>query len=314
MKQRLAAMTSQNESMDARDWSLLGLLSLLWSGSFIFNGLALKELPPLTLVLLRIVLAAAILLPVARLRGLGFPKGVVGWLPFLAVALFNNVVPFCLIVIGQTFITSGLAAVLNATTPLFTIVVMAAAGEERLSARRAAGLVVGLVGVVILRGGPGLGGSAGGYGILFGLGASLSYGIAALLVRRHLAHSPPLATATFQLSASSVMMLMVAGAVDQPWRLPLPGLQTWVAVISLAALSTAFAYIVFFQILRRSGATNVMLVTLLIPLTTILLGSLVLGESISLGEISGALVIGSALLVIDGRIFSVIRPSPRPFC
>ncbi|XUM21307.1 DMT family transporter [Bradyrhizobium oligotrophicum S58] len=307
-------MTSQNESMDARDWSLLSLLSLLWSGSFIFNGLALKELPPLTLVLLRIVLAAAILLPVARLRGLGFPNGFVGWRPFLAVALFNNVVPFCLIVIGQTFITSGLAAVLNATTPLFTIVVMAAAGEERLSARRAAGLVVGLVGVVILRGGPGLAGSAGGYGILFGLGASLSYGIAALLVRRHLAHSSPLATATFQLSASSVMMLAIAAVVDQPWRLPLPGLQTWLAVIGLAALSTAFAYIVFFQILRRSGATNVMLVTLLIPLTTILLGSLVLGESISLREIGGALVIGSALLVIDGRIFSVIRPSPRPSC
>ncbi|WP_409998966.1 DMT family transporter [Bradyrhizobium sp. SZCCHNRI2007] len=300
--------------MDARDWSLLGLLSLLWSGSFIFNGLALKELPPLTLVMLRIVLAAAILLPLLRLRGLGFPKGFAGWRPFFAVALFNNVVPFCLIVIGQTFITSGLAAVLNATTPLFTIVVMAAAGEERLSARRAAGLVVGLVGVVILRGGPGLDGSAGGYGFLFGLGASLSYGIAALLVRRHLAHSPPLATATFQLSASSVMMLVIAAVVDQPWRLPIPGLQTWLAVIGLAALSTAFAYIVFFQILRRSGATNVMLVTLLIPLTTILLGSLVLGESISLREIGGALVIGSALLVIDGRIFSVIRFSPRPSC
>ncbi|WP_410052840.1 DMT family transporter [Bradyrhizobium sp. SZCCHNRI20481] len=300
--------------MDTRDWSLLGLLSLLWSGSFIFNGLALKELPPLTLVLLRIVLAAAILLQLLRLRGLGFPKGFAGWRPFFAVALFNNVVPFCLIVIGQTFITSGLAAVLNATTPLFTIVVMAAAGEERLSARRAAGLVVGFVGVVILRGGSGLDGSGGGYGFLFGLGASLSYGIAALLVRRHLAHSPPLATATFQLSASSVMMLAIAAVVDQPWRLPIPGLQTWLAVIGLAALSTAFAYIVFFQILRRSGATNVTLVTLLIPLTTILLGSLVLGESISLREIGGALVIGSALLVIDGRIFSVIRPSPRPSC
>lgn len=305
-------MTSPNDSVDTRDWWLLGLLSLLWSGSFIFNGLALKELPPLTLVLLRIVLAAAILLPVARLRGLGFPKGIAGWRPFFAVALFNNVVPFCLIVIGQTFITSGLAAVLNATTPLFTIVVMAAAAEERLSARRAAGLILGLVGVVILRGGPGLDGSAGGYGILFGLGASLSYGIAALLVRRHLAHSPPLATATFQLSASSVMMLAVAAVVDQPWRLPLPGLHTWLAVIGLAALSTAFAYIVFFQILRRSGATNVTLVTLLIPLTTILLGSLVLGESISLLEAAGALVIGSALLVIDGRIFNVIRPFPRP--
>ncbi|MGJ5179649.1 DMT family transporter [Bradyrhizobium oligotrophicum] len=304
-------MTSPKDQLDAQDWWLLGLLSLLWSGSFIFNGLALKDLPPLTLVLLRIVLAAAILLPILRLRGLGFPKGMAGWAPFFAVALFNNVVPFCLIVIGQTFITSGLAAVLNATTPLFTIVVMAAAGEERLSARRVAGLIVGLIGVVMLRGGPGLDGFGGGTGLLFGLGASLSYGIAALLVRRHLAHSPPLATATFQLSASSVMMLVIACAIEQPWRLPVPGLQTWLAVIGLAALSTAFAYIVFFQVLRRSGATNVTLVTLLIPLTTIVLGSLVLGESVSLREIGGALVIGSALLVIDGRVFNLLRLSPR---
>ncbi|NPU63767.1 DMT family transporter [Bradyrhizobium sp. 83012] len=301
-------MAFPNDRMDPRDWSLLGLLSLLWSGSFIFNGLALKELPPLTLVLLRIALAAAILLPILRLRGLGLPKGIAGWRPYFAVALFNNVVPFCLIVIGQTYITSGLAAVLNATTPLFTIAVMAAAGEEGLSARRVAGLIVGLVGVVVLRGGSSVGG---GYGILFGLGASFSYGVAALLVRRHLANSPPLATATFQLSASSAMMLVVAGVVDQPWRLPMPGLQTWLAIIALAALSTAFAYIVFFQVLRRSGATNVTLVTLLIPLTTMLLGYLVLGESVSLREIVGALVIGSALLVIDGRIFNVLRAAPR---
>ncbi|WP_315720303.1 MULTISPECIES: DMT family transporter [unclassified Bradyrhizobium] len=301
-------MAFPNDRMDPRDWSLLGLLSLLWSGSFIFNGLALKELPPLTLVLLRIALAAAILLPILRLRGLDLPRGIAGWRPYFAVALFNNVVPFCLIVIGQTYITSGLAAVLNATTPLFTIAVMAAAGEEGLLARRVAGLIVGLVGVVVLRGGSSVGG---GYGILFGLGASFSYGVAALLGRRHLANSPPLATATFQLSASSAMMLVVAGVVDQPWRLPMPGLQTWLAIIALAALSTAFAYIVFFQVLRRSGATNVTLVTLLIPLTTMLLGYLVLGESVSLREIVGALVIGSALLVIDGRIFNVLRAAPR---
>jgi drug/metabolite transporter (DMT)-like permease len=103
------------------------------------------------------------------------------------------------------------------------------------------------------------------------------------------------------------MMTVVAGFVERPWRLPMPGVTTWLAVIGLAALSTALAYIVFFQILRRSGATNVMLVTLLIPVTAILLGYLVLGESISLREIVGALVIGSALLVIDGRVFGVVR-------
>jgi drug/metabolite transporter (DMT)-like permease len=127
------------------------------------------------------------------------------------------------------------------------------------------------------------------------------------LARRQLANSPPLATATFQLLASSAMMMLVAGFFDRPWTLPMPGVTTWLAVLGLAALSTALAYIVFFQILRRSGATNVMLVTLLIPVTAILLGSLVLGERISLREIAGALVIGSALLVIDGRVLKMFR-------
>ena len=304
-------MTSKDGRVEAQDWSLLGLLSVLWGGSFVFNGLALKELPPLTLVLLRVALAALILLPVLRLRGLGFPKGMAGWRPFFAVAFFNNVVPFSLIVIGQTFITSGLASVLNATTPLFTIMVMAAAGEEKLSARRVAGLIAGLVGVVILRGAPDLDRS-GGFGILFGLGAALSYGIAGLLARRTLAHSPPLSTATFQLMASSLMMVGVAGIVDRPWTLAMPGLQTWFAVIGLSALSTACAYIMFFQILRRSGATNVALVTLLIPVTAIVMGAWLLGERLAMREIVGAFVIGSSLLVIDGRIVNWLRPSARP--
>ena len=149
-----------------------------------------------------------------------------------------------------------------------------------------------------------------GIGILLCLAATFSYGLAALLARRRLSDSPPLGTATFQLLASSVMMIPVAGFFERPWQLPMPGAATWLAVIGLAALSTALAYIVFFQILRRSGATNVMLVTLLIPVTAILLGYLVLGEQISPREMLGALVIGSALLLIDGRVLEMLRRSP----
>jgi drug/metabolite transporter (DMT)-like permease len=305
-------MPSKDDRIEAQDWSLLCLLSLLWGGSFVFNGLALKELPPLTLVLLRVGLAAAILLPLLYSRGHCLPKDMNGWRPFFAVALFNNFIPFSLIVIGQTFITSSLAAILNATTPLFTIMVMISAGEEKLSARRIAGVVIGLIGVVILRSGSGLAEAGDGFGILFGLGASLSYGVAALLARRTLANSAPLSTATCQLIASTLMLLLVAGVVDRPWTLAMPGPKTWLAVLGLAGLSTAWAYIVFFQILRRSGATNVTLVTLLIPVTAILLGSAVLGESVTVREIAGALVIGSALLVIDGRLFHLLRLSSRP--
>jgi drug/metabolite transporter (DMT)-like permease len=293
--------------IDGRDWALLGVLSVLWGGSFFFNGLALRELPPLTLVFLRVVLAALILLPLVRANRIDFPAGFSGWAPFLAVALFNNVLPFSLIVIGQTYITSGLASILNATTPLFAVLVMAASGEEKISPQRVAGVTLGLIGVIILRGGVGLDLAGQGTGIALCLAAAFSYGIAALLARRHLAKSPPLATATFQLMASSAMMAVIAGLVDRPWRLPLPGATAWLAVIGLAVLSTAIAYIVFFQVLRRSGATNVMLVTLLIPLTAILLGALVLGENISTREILGAAVIGSALLVMDGRVIKLAR-------
>src|SRR6478735_4698565 len=305
-------MTTNDNRIDARDWSLLGVLSVLWGGSFFFNGLVLREVPPLTLVLLRVALASIFLLPLLRVYGIRFPKGFSGWKPFIAIGLFNNVLPFSLIVAGQTYIPSGLASILNATTPLFTVVVMAAAGEEKLHARRIAGVIVGLIGVVILHGGgfhgKGLGFESGqGIGLLLCLAGAFSYGLSALLARRLLSNSPPLGTATFQMLASTAMMVVVAGVIDRPWQLPMPGATTWLGVIGLAALSTALAYIVFFQILRRSGATNVMLVTLLIPVTAILLGYLVLGEQISPHEILGALVIGSALLMIDGRALEILR-------
>ena len=296
-----------DDRIDARDWSLLGLLSVLWGGSFFFNGLVLKELPPLTLVFLRVSLAALMLLPLLSVYRISFPTRWSGSMPFFAIGLLNNVLPFSLIVVGQTYIPSGLASILNATMPLFTVLVMSAAGEEKLQARRIAGVVAGLTGVVVLHGG-GMGFESGqGLGILLCLAAAFSYGLSALLARRLLANSPPLGTATFQMLASAAMMTPVAALIDRPWQLPMPGMTTWLAVLGHATLSTAFAYIVFFQILRRSGATNVMLVTLLIPVTAILLGYLVLGEKISAQEIAGALVIGSALLLIDGRILKFLQ-------
>jgi drug/metabolite transporter (DMT)-like permease len=300
-------MTSSDHRIDARDWSLLGVLSVLWGGSFFFAAVSLHELPPLTVVFLRVALAAIILLPVLRIYRISVPTGLAGWQPFFALALLNNVLPFSLIVIGQTYIPSGLASVLNATTPLFTVLVMAAAGDEKLHARRVAGIIVGLIGVIILHG-QSLDFEAGqSVGILLCLAAAFFYGLAALYARRKLLDSPPLATAAFQLIVSALVMAVVAAAVERPWQLPLPGVATWLAIIGSAALSTALAYIIFFRILRRAGSTNVMLVTLLIPVTAILLGVLVLGEAISPREIVGGVVIGSALLIIDGRVIQFFR-------
>jgi drug/metabolite transporter (DMT)-like permease len=300
-------MAKAAPTMHRQDWLLLVFLSVIWGGSFFFNGVALRELPPLTVAFVRVVLGAAFLLPFLRRFGGALPKTLAGWRPFFIMGLLNNVIPFSLILTGQTYISSGLASVLNATTPLFSVLLLAVAGEEKLILRRLIGVLVGVVGVVVLRD-PGVGATTDqAIGMLLCLGAALSYGVSGLWGRRKLAQVPPITSAACQLLCSSVVIGLLAAPVDRPWQLAMPGATTWLALIGLAALSTSLAYIVFFQILARSGATNVMLVTLLIPVTAILLGWLVLGEPMSLREIFGAVVIGSALIVIDGRAFVWLR-------
>ena len=293
--------------VDRRDWSLLILLSVLWGGSFFFSGVAVKDLPPLTIVLARVALAAAVLTPVMWASGARFPSSVAGWRPFFVMAVLNNVIPFSLIVVGQTMIASGLASVLNATTPLFTVLVMAVFAEEALNVRRVAGAILGLIGVIILRGQLAQTSSEQTAGILLCLGAALSYGFAGLWGRRKLSGIPPLTSATCQLLCSSAVMLGLAAIVDWPRGLHMPAAATWWSLLGLAVFSTALAYVIFFQILIRSGASIVMLVTLLIPVTAILLGHLVLDEVLSGREIVGALVIGSALIVMDGRLFTLFQ-------
>ena len=288
-------------TIDRQTWLLLILLSVLWGAAFFFIGVAVRELPPFTIVLIRVALGALLLLPVLKPLGGALPKTVAGWMPFLAMGLLNNVIPFSLLAAGQTYISSGLTSVLNATTPLFTVLVMAAFGDEKLIARRVSGIILGLAGVVVLRA-PWLEQSHGQtIGMLLCLAAALSYGFSGWWARRKLTGVVPITSAACQLICSSVVMAIVAAVFDRPWDLPMPGAATVLSLVGLAALGTSLAYIVFFQIINRSGPTNVMLVTLLIPVTTILLGFSLLHEPITAHEIVGALIIASALLVIDGR-------------
>jgi drug/metabolite transporter (DMT)-like permease len=199
--------------------------------------------------------------------------------------------------------------VLNATTPLFTVLVMAAGGDEPLASRRVVGVLAGLAGVIILHGERLEIADGQTLGMLLCLGGALSYGFSGLWGRRKLAGVPPLTAATCQLMCSSIVMLALAGVVERPWLLSAPSLPTWLALLATAALSTAWAYVVFFRILARSGASNVMLVTLLIPVTAILLGHFLLGEPLAAREIIGALVIGGALLIVDGRALRLLRPA-----
>lgn len=303
-------MASPPATIDARTAQLLLFLSILWGGSFFFTGAAIREIPPLTVALARVALGAAFLLPVFKLLGGGWPRTLGGWMPFFGMGLLNNVFPFSLQAAAQLYVSSGVTSVLNATTPIFGVIILAAFGDERLIARRAVGATVGLLGVVVLRGVTLESGAGQTVGILLGLGGALSYGFAGLWGRRMLANAAPINSATCQLLCSTAVMLVLASIIEHPWQLPMPSVTALLALLGLAAVSTSLAYIVFFTILRRSGATNTLLVTLLIPITAILLGHFVLGEPLYMREIVGAVIIGSALLVIDGRAFGLLYRRP----
>lgn len=300
-------------SMTAAEWGLLGFLSLLWSGSFLFNAVAVAELPPLTLVLCRVALAALALLLVARAAGLAVPRTGAAWLAFATMGLLNNVIPFSLIVWSQTRITGGLASVLNATAPLWTVLLAHwLTRDERLTAGRLGGVVLGLVGVAVMVGPAALSGLGGDMlPQLAVLAAAVLYALSGIYARRF--HGlPPLVTAASQLAAASLMLLPLALVVDRPWTLPLPGPATLGAVAGLAFLSTALAYVIFFRILLRAGATNILLVTLLIPPTTMLLGHLVLGEPIVGRQLLATALIGLGLAAIDGRPLARVRDLLAP--
>lgn len=295
-------MSNAAKTMDGQDWGLLIFLSLLWGGSFFFAGVALKELPPLTVVLVRVALAAAALLPIFWYLGHRLPRTWSGWRPFVGMGLLANVVPFALISTGQTQIAVGLASIVNATTPVFVVVVMAAFREERLTTYRIVGVLLGVGGVAILSGLQSQGDGSQLLGIALCAAGALSYAFAALWGRRQLSDVHPLKSATCQLICSAVIMAVIVVIFDRPWTLDAPSATTLYAVAGLAILGTAVAYIVFFQILVRAGASNAMLVTLLVPVTAVALGSVFLGEQIHLTEILGAIVIGIGLVFIDGRI------------
>ncbi|MEP0340087.1 MAG: DMT family transporter [Alphaproteobacteria bacterium] len=298
-------------SMDGPEWGQLVFLSVLWGGAFFFVGAAVREVPPLTIVFARVFLAALLLLPLFLRYGHHLPRGWAAWRPFFVMGLLNNVLPFSLLFFGQTQVTVGLASIINAMTPLFTVLVMAGFGGERLTALRVAGVVLGILGVAVLRGGgPADAGQTLGIGLC--LAATVSYSFAGLWGRRHLGGVPPLKSATCQLICSSLVMALVAGLWDRPWELPLPSAATLGAIIGLAAFGTALAYIVFFRLLVSAGASNVMLVTLLIPVTAMALGILFLGEAVHPRELSGAAVIGLGLVFIDGRLPRRLGLAGRP--
>jgi len=293
-----------------RDWSLLIALSILWGGSFFFVRVALDGVPPLMLVLARVAIAAAVLLVLLRATGESLPRRRAVWLTLAVMALLNNVIPFSLIFWGQTAIPAGLAAILNATTPLFTVIVMHLfTDDDRATPGKAVGVTLGFAGVVVLVG-PAATGTLDTplWALAACLAAALSYAVSGLWSRRikPLGLTPTF-TAFAQLSVTSLVMTPVVALVDRPWALPLPGLAPLAAVVALAVLSTALAYIIFFRILASAGPSNLLLVTFLIPVSAILLASLILGERLAWTHFAGMGLIGLGLAAIDGRVWRAMR-------
>jgi drug/metabolite transporter (DMT)-like permease len=300
--------------MGRREWAMLVALAVAWGGSFFFNGVAVTELPSFTLVWLRVTLAAVTLLLVLRLLGHQMPQERRVWASFFGMGLLNNVLPFVLIVWGQHRIPSGLASILNATTPLFTVLVAHfLTADEKLNPLKAAGVGVGFVGAAVMIGPAALSGI--GTDVLAQLAclaAALSYAFAGIFGRRFRRMGvAPLATAAGQVSASALMLFPIVLVVDRPWELALPHAATWGAVFGVALISTALAYVLYFRILAAAGATNLLLVTFLIPVTAILLGAFVLSETLLLRHFLGMGLIGVGLALIDGRLLKLRRPGRK---
>ena len=298
--------------MALRVWIWLLLLSVLWGGSFFFAKVAIGELGPFTVVFARVALAALALDILLVATGTNPFRRAAPWATYFCMGLLNNVLPFSLIFWGQTQIASGLASILNATTPLFTLLVAhVLTRDEKIDAAKVAALLAGFAGVAVLIGPEMIVESASIWGEVACLGAALSYAFAGVYGRRFKAMKiAPIEAAAGQVTASTVLILPIMLAVEQPWTLPgLPSPTIWAALGGLALLSTALAYILYFRILAAAGATNLLLVTFLIPVTAILLGVAVLGERLEPRQVAGMALIGMGLAIIDGRIAGLLRPA-----
>ena len=297
--------------MSSRVWIWLLALSILWGGSFFFAKVAVSELPPLTVVFGRVSLAAIALNLAHAAAGHTLFRRDAPWPTFLVMGLLNNLLPFSLIFWGQIHIASGLASILNATTPLFTVLVAHAfPDDEKMNRGKIAALLVGFAGVAVLVG-PGTDtlGQSDLWSELACLGAALSYAFAGVYGRRFQRIGiKPMAAAAAQLTASAVLILPIMLLVDRPWTFyAAPSVQVSAALIGLAFLSTALAYVLYFRILAAVGATNLLLVTFLIPLTAVLLGATLLGEHLQSHHFAGMALIGAGLAIVDGRIAAFLR-------
>lgn len=299
-----------NGPMSLRQWAQLLLLGAIWGGSFFFARIAVAEIAPLVLVLFRVTIAAVALQLYLLWRGQGLRLAMPYAGDFLVMGLLNNVIPFSLIFTGQTAMGAGLASVLNATTPFWTLILASLmTADERLSWNKLAGIGLGIAGTAVMIG-PGLLADLGGpvWAKFALIGASLSYALALIFARRFKG-LPPAMVAAGQLTGSTVIMMPIVLVAYGSAGLFAASAPIWAAVLGLSLLSTAFAYILYFGLVASAGATNASLVTLIVPASAILLGVVFLAERLESFELAGMGLIALGLVTIDGRLLGLKRPA-----
>ncbi len=290
-------------ALDLKSATMLLALAAVWGGTFIFAEIALREVPPLTITLHRVLWAIPVLAAVVAIRGIRWPRSPRIWGAYLAMGALNNAIPFSLIFWGQTHIEAGLASILNATTAMLAAVVAGVLlKDEPLTSRKIVGAVLGLAGVAVIMGPQALRGfDPANLAQLAVLAAALSYAFAGVWGKVMLARQPPLMNALGMVIGSTILMLPLVIAVDGVPTLALSA-GTWGALLGLSVMSTVLAYVLYFAILVRAGAANLLLVTLLIPGFAIGMGALFLGERIDTAAWIGFGVIALGFAVTDGRI------------
>lgn len=296
-----------NTRMGLAEWAMLILLSMLWGSSYFLIEITLNEWQPLFIVAVRITLAAIVVWSIVLLSGMRVPRTREAWTTFAVMAVINNVIPFVLIVWGQKEVTAGLAAILNAATPIFTVLVAGVLlKDEPMTRGKLLGAAIGLAGVAVLVGPDALSGIDANFVAQVAiLAAALSYAFAGVFGRRLTTMGiNPMVAAAGQLLASAIIMNALVLVFDEHSQLAGGTAKVWGAVTAMAVLSTALAYLLYFRLLASAGATNVLLVTLLIPVTAILLGAFLLGERLAAIHFAGMAIIALGLSVIDGRLWS----------
>ena len=299
--------------LDGSGWLLIGILAILWGGAFFLIEVGLRSFPPITLVFIRVAFAVPPMWIAMRLMGQHLPTSASAWGLLAVVGALNCALPFTLFFWGQQYLDSGYASILNATTPLWGVITAHfLTSDEKATPARIIGVLTGMAGIIVMVGPEAIKGLSN--NLLAQIACVIStifYSLAAIYGRR-LSQTTltPMAVATGQTVMAAALMIPIVILVDQPWTMATPRLDATLAGLTLALLSTALAYTLYFRLIDRAGASNAQLVAFLMPILAVILGIAFLGETLHQGQIFGAVLIAFGLVIIDGRLLARFRNVP----